>query len=100
MSSTAAPPPVVDAGPPIVMTTPNPPPVVDAGPPTNTTTTTTAPPPPKGKLTLERQAIDLVSQGQYTKAADIYDQLAAQPGISPAQQSAYREAARLIRARQ
>jgi len=101
MSSTAAPPPVVDAGPPIVMTTPNPPPVVDAGPPTSTTTTTTAPPPPpKGKLTLERQAIDLVSQGQYTKAADIYDQLAAQPGISPAQQSAYREAARLIRARQ
>ncbi len=97
VSSSAPPPPVVDAGVVVV----NPPPVIDAGPiasnpvppPTNT-----LPPPPKGKATLERQAIDLVGQGQFTKAADIYDQLATQ--TTNAQQAAtYREASRVLRNR-
>jgi hypothetical protein len=101
-SATAPPPPVVDAGGPIIVT--NPPPVLDAGPgpvvtnPSATTTTTIAPPLPKGKVTLERQAMDLVGQGQYTKAADIYDQLANQ-AQTPAQQATYREAARILRTR-
>ncbi len=59
------------------------------------TTTASAPPLPKGKRTLEREAIDLVALGQYGKAADIYDQLAAQHPDQPV----YREAARILRAR-
>jgi hypothetical protein len=59
------------------------------------TTTTSAPPLSKGKRTPEREAIDLVGQGQYVKAADIYDQLAAQHPDQPV----FREAARILRAR-
>ena len=53
------------------------------------------PPPtvPKGKHTTERDAIELVSQGQYTKAAELYEQLAQQHPEQPA----YKEAARLLR---
>jgi hypothetical protein len=65
-------------------------------------TATIAPPPiasvaplPKGKSTLERQAIDLVALGQYTKAAEVYDQLAQQHPEQPV----YREAARILRSR-
>jgi outer membrane protein assembly factor BamD (BamD/ComL family) len=50
---------------------------------------------PKGTRTLERQAIDLVAQGQYGKAVDIYDQLAQQHPEQPA----FKEAARLLRQR-
>ena len=100
VSASASAPPVVDAGVPVVTSATTPPPVVDAGtvvtnptaPPTNTA------PPPKGKVTLERQAIDLVGQGQFAKAADIYDQLANQ-AQTPAQQATYREAARVLRSR-
>jgi hypothetical protein len=45
--------------------------------------------------TLERQAVDLVASGQYERAAFVYDQLARQ---SP-EQPAYREAARILRAK-
>ena len=98
-SSATPPPPMVDAGP--TPTNIAPPPMVDAGPtnvvtPPTASSTTTAPPPKPGKLTLERQAIDLVAVGQYTKAADIYDQLAAQNGPNA---NAYREAARILRTR-
>ena len=62
-------------------------------------TTSTAPPPttplPKGKRTPEREAIDLVSQGQFAKAADIYEQLAQQHPEQPA----FKEAARILRLR-
>jgi hypothetical protein len=73
---------------------------VDAGPtivtPPTASSTTTAPPPKPGKVSLERQAIDLVAVGQYGKAADIYEQLAAQGGPNAA---AFREAARILRTR-
>ena len=59
--------------------------------------TASAKPPtaPKGKHSIEREAIELVGQGQYTKAADLYDQLAQQHPEQPA----YKEAARLLRLR-
>lgn len=94
-ASVSSPPPPLDAGP----TNVAPPPIMDAGPTnvvTPPTTTTVAPPPGKGKVSLERQAMDLVAVGQYTKAADIYDQLAAQNGPNA---NAYREAARILRTR-
>jgi hypothetical protein len=98
VSSSAPPPPVVDAGAPVVT---NPPPVFDAGPVASNPApppTNPLPPPPKGKVTLERQAFDLVGQGQFTKAADIYDQLATQ--TTNAQQAAtFREASRVLRSR-
>jgi len=78
-------------------------PIVMSAVPTTTTTTpptTTAPPvasakPPKGGKTPEREAIELVSQGQNTKAAALYEQLAQEHPDQPA----YREAARLLRLR-
>jgi hypothetical protein len=70
--------------------------VTTATAPTSTTTAPVASPPlPKGTRTLERQAIDLVAQGQYGKAVDIYDQLAQQHPEQPA----FKEAARLLRQR-
>ncbi len=69
-----------------------PPPMMDASVPTITTAQA---PLPKGKRTPERDAIDLVSQGQYGKAADIYDQLAQQHPEQPA----YKEAARILHLR-
>jgi hypothetical protein len=71
--------------------------VANPVPVTSATATTSAPakPLPKGKVTLEREAVDFVGQGQYLKAAEIYDQLAAQHPDQPV----YREAARILRAR-
>jgi hypothetical protein len=71
-------------------------------PVTSVNSALTPPPPPpssaptvKGQPTPLRQAIDLAGQGQYAKAADIYDQLAQQHPEQPA----YKEAARLLRLR-
>jgi hypothetical protein len=100
-ATTTAPP---ASTPPVVM---NPPPSASVSvaipvPTASATTTTSAtakasatPPPPKGKVTLEREAVDYVTQGQYVKAAEIYEQLAAQHPETPV----YREAARILRAR-
>ena len=92
--TSAPPPPTASSTGPVVIT-----------PPTASSTTTNPNPPPsatatvpKGKATLERQAIDLVGQGQFAKAADIYDQLAAQAPTAQ-QQTTYREAARILRTR-
>ena len=67
-------------------------------PATTTAPTATAPVPPptptKGR-SLDRQAVDLALQGQFAKAAELYDQLAAQHPDQPA----YKEAARLLRSR-
>ena len=75
-------------------------------PPTSTTnavvpvpppSSSTAKPPPrdtKGK-SVERTAIELVGQGQYAKAAALYEQLAQEHPEQPA----YKEAARLLRLR-
>ena len=52
-----------------------------------------SPPLAKGKKTPEREAVDLAAAGQYTKAAEIYEQLATQHPEQPA----YREAARILR---
>ena len=62
---------------------------------TVTTTATATATLPKGTRTLERQAIDLVAQGQYPKAVEIYDQLAQQHPEQPA----FKEAVRLLRQR-
>ena len=78
-----------------------PPPVTSYTPPPNTSASTTAstgkepPPMTKGARTLERQAIDLAMQGQYAKAAELYDQLAAQHPDN----LAFKEAAFLLRQR-
>jgi len=93
--TSAPPPPTASSTGPVVIT-----------PPTASSSSTTNPNPPpsatatvpKGKATLERQAIDLVGQGQFTKAADTYDQLAAQ-APTPQQATTYREAARILRTR-
>jgi len=73
-------------------------------PPTATTTAAVPVPPPtasakprretKGK-SVERTAIELVGQGQYAKAAALYEQLAQEHPEQPA----YKEAARLLRLR-
>ena len=64
--------------------------------PTATATTTAKPPThEKGKKSREREAIELVGQGQYIKAAEVYEQLAQE---NP-QQPAFKEAARLLRLR-
>jgi hypothetical protein len=76
-------------------------PMLDAAVAIATSATNLAPPPtstaplPKGKRTPERDAIDLVTQGQYARAADIYEQL----GTQHPEQPAYKEAARLLRLR-
>lgn len=55
-----------------------------------------APPPtPKGQKSLERQAVDAYSQGEYEKAAQIYETLSAQNPNN----RVYAEAARILRAK-
>ena len=93
-SPTASTPPTASSTAPVVFT----PPIASSSGTISTAPPTSTAPLPKGKVTLERQAIDLVGQGQYTKAADLYDQLAAQ-ATTPAQQATYREAARVLRNR-
>ncbi|HEY1955889.1 MAG TPA: FHA domain-containing protein [Polyangiaceae bacterium] len=64
--------------------------------PTVTASATAKPPhDPKAKKSVEREAIELVGQGQYAKAAALYDQLAQEHPEQPA----YREAARLLHLR-
>ncbi len=64
-------------------------------PTTSASAVATTPTLPKGQRTLERQAIDFVAAGQYTKAIEVYDQLAVQHPDQPV----FKEAARLLRQR-